>query len=358
MILQDIWDFCEKEIFKVPSTDILFNQYKDFDEMVDLPNAAEIRRNNLYSYFQSFQRKPKYFVVAEAPGSWGCRFSGIPLTSERQLISGLLPVSGTISSRRDPKIAIKNSTPYRSQTSDNFWKIMRPYYETMFIWNCIPFHPRESGTVLDKRKNNPTNAEVRTYAHILREIYKILNPKITISIGRKSEYAFKYLNIPYQYVRHPSYGGTKEFKEGILRILPGNNLSQYKGTIYVKETKKTIRSQDSRHTGYNGFDSAINIAMRKSKIFLIDQSRVSYIAQSWTEATNRAALIAILMASKHAGINIKDDYFDHVTKLTGKSCKHMPNFLGKLRKTPLVDKDLNWHGETFSGSEQLAKLLF
>jgi hypothetical protein len=120
MILQDIWNFCQKEIFSVQSTDILFNQYKDFDGRVDLPHAAEVRKKNLFNYLQSFQKKPEYLVVAEAPGPWGCRFSGIALTSERQLTSNLFPFSGMISSRKKPTIEIKNISPYRSNTSEQF----------------------------------------------------------------------------------------------------------------------------------------------------------------------------------------------------------------------------------------------
>ncbi|MDP3181729.1 MAG: hypothetical protein Q8M54_02795 [Desulfobaccales bacterium] len=359
MILQDIWDFCEREIFSVPSTDILFNQYKDYDERVDLPNAIEIRKNNLFNYLKSVQRRPEFLVIAEAPGPWGCRFSGIALTSERQLISKLFPFSGMTSSRKDPDpiLNIKQSPPYRSTTSDRFWNVMLPFYDNILVWNCVPFHPHYDGMILNPIRI-PSPEEVRQFSHILYKLNIILSPKKIISVGKISLNALKKLNVASNYVRHPSRRWFREFKEGILRVFADSNVKQHDGVNHFELTIKTIQKSDEDDMGYKGPDPSIGIALRNAKILLIEQEEVTHIAPSWIGATNRAALIAILMASKHAGINVKKDFFEYVSKLTGKRCSLMQKFLSMLRKTTLVDRDLNWLVETFSGANQLAKLLF
>src|SRR4030042_1763703 len=215
MILQDIWNFCEKEIFSVPSTDILFNQYKDFDGRVDLPNAAEIRKNNLFNYLKSFLKKPEFLVVAEAPGPWGCRFSGIALTSENQLFYNQLPFSGHVSSRTEPTIDVKKSSPYKSNTSNQFWNVMLPFYEIILVWNCVPFHPHKVDRILSPIRN-PSNPEVMQFSHILHWLNTILRPKRIISVGTKAFSALTTLKIESTYVRHPSHGGYQKFKESIL----------------------------------------------------------------------------------------------------------------------------------------------
>ena len=93
MQLDAIWGFLG---VKYPS----FNPYLDIDNEVDLANAAQIRRININNYLSSFRRQPRVLVLGEAPGWRGCRFSGIPFTSEAQLISQSLPFSGRPSSRR------------------------------------------------------------------------------------------------------------------------------------------------------------------------------------------------------------------------------------------------------------------
>jgi len=85
--MNSLWNLFKNKIFAIPSSEILFNQYMSSNIDVDLPNAAEIRRKNLYDYFKSFPKKPSFVLIGEAPGPWGCRFSGIPFTGERQLIN-------------------------------------------------------------------------------------------------------------------------------------------------------------------------------------------------------------------------------------------------------------------------------
>ena len=65
--------------------DGVFNQYQEEHPEHDLPDAAEMRINNLRRYLDTF-RGARHILLAEAAGYQGCRFSGVPMTSEAQLV--------------------------------------------------------------------------------------------------------------------------------------------------------------------------------------------------------------------------------------------------------------------------------
>ncbi len=95
MWLDPFWSFLEETVFSIPSvlegTRPLFNPYHDTNPDFDLPQAAAIRQANLSSFLDSLPERPPVLLVGEAPGWHGCRFSGIPFTSELQLSNGILP---------------------------------------------------------------------------------------------------------------------------------------------------------------------------------------------------------------------------------------------------------------------------
>lgn len=216
MILDNLWHLFEKKIFSIPSSNDLFNQYKNRDPRVDLPNAVEIRNQNLYNYFKSFSKKPGVVLIGEAPGPWGCRFSGIPFTGERQLLMKELPFSGNQSSRNKPKIEVRKATPYVSNSARIFWGVMKQYHPKFFVWNCVPIHPYKHNNMLSVR--TPTSKEVKNYSILLSEILSILKPKHIVAVGKKAEFSLSQLGIPCTYVRHPSQGGATKFKKGIAKV--------------------------------------------------------------------------------------------------------------------------------------------
>jgi len=215
MVLYELWGFFEREIFTIRSTPGLFNQYRDRRSSVDLVEATAIRQQNLFNYFLSFSKIPPVLLLGEAPGPWGCRFSGIPFTGERQLLARELPFSGQQSSRGLPRIKVRKATPYISNSARVFWSTMLPYYPRFIVWNCVPIHPHRIGNILSVR--TPTSKEVVQYSHILLKMLSILKPDKVVAVGRKAQYSLAYLGVTCSYVRHPSQGGTPKFKRGIKR---------------------------------------------------------------------------------------------------------------------------------------------
>ena len=216
----ELRDVFENELFDFTPTEGLFNQYKDIDERVDLLDAHEIRKQNLLNYLESFTKKPNFLVVGEAPGPWGCRFSGVPFTGERQLCQHTLPFSGDRSGREKPLLKVKYKQPYTSQSAETFWKIMKPYHPKFFVWDCVPFHPHDLDNILSVR--TPTAEERRSCYGLLRKITEIIKPKDILAIGRKAEKAFNQIDIESFYVRHPSYGGANKFESGVEEFFKVN----------------------------------------------------------------------------------------------------------------------------------------
>ena len=209
---KELWSFLEKRVFPVSSTETRFNQYEDTILDLDKPNAAEIRRENLRKYVESQNWQSTHLIVGEAPGPWGCRFSGVPFTSEAQLLKGELSFCGKQSS--------KNNEPYSAKGAEVFWKVMLPYHRKgveFFVWDCVPFHPHYEGKPLAPIRA-PTSSELHECSDILLDIIRITKPQNVVAVGRKAERALATVNIKSEYVRHPSRGGARAFKKGMISV--------------------------------------------------------------------------------------------------------------------------------------------
>jgi len=219
MPLSNLWEFLRKYIFSQTSfglaTAPLFNPYQEIDPTLDKPGADLIRQNNLFNYIQSYPKKPAILLVGEAPGWRGCRFSGVPFTSETQLVNNSLPFSGNTSSQGE--------LPYSEASATSFWKVIKPFHTEIISWNCIPYHPHKPGNSFSNR--TPGRHEILEYLHMLREIIIILEPIQIVAVGRKAKVALEQLDISFSTVRHPSHGGQKDFITGIQNILYNSNIN-------------------------------------------------------------------------------------------------------------------------------------
>ncbi len=208
MKLKKLWDVVEEKVFPVRSTELLFNQWNDEDPEYDIEGASAIRRSNLKNYISCFDKSPNAIVIGEAPGPWGCRFSGAPFTSEMLLQSGKLPFNGLPTSKFDKRVSEISGTI--------FWKEMLEYHPNFFVWNCIPYHPHKKAKSLSVR--TPTKKEIKDHSELLAEVLGALGPSLVVAIGRSAETSLNSLGIKCTYVRHPSQGGAGEFVEGMRAI--------------------------------------------------------------------------------------------------------------------------------------------
>ena len=209
MLLDDAWSLFEAHLFAVPSTGTLFNPYRDRHAALDRPDAPAIRRENLRSYLACYDARPPVVLLAEAPGPWGCRFSGVPLVSEAQLVDETFPIDGRPSSTQQE--------PHSEYSANIYWRVLQPYFPHFFTWNSVPFHPHDPGEPLTIR--TPRAAELKAWTTLLDDLLRLLRPERILAVGRKAEYALDKIDADGTYVRHPSQGGARKFEAGVTAIM-------------------------------------------------------------------------------------------------------------------------------------------
>ena len=198
----------QERVFPIPSTDRLFNQYHDRHDGLDLPDAQRIRRNNLKAYLNAYDILPDIFLLAEAPGPWGCRFSGVPITSEAQLLDVGFPFEGVRSSLA--------GDPHDEYCARIHWRILQPHFPHFLTWNAVPFHPHKEDVLTIR---TPTHHEIDAFAGVVECFLDVIGPSFIVAVGRKAERTLNRIGVDNIYVRHPSQGGAKLFAKGVMKVL-------------------------------------------------------------------------------------------------------------------------------------------
>ncbi len=207
-MLSNVWSLLESEVVPAPSTDEAFNPYRDRHDDLDCADAPARRRENLRAFLSCYDTAPPLFLLLEAPGPWGCRFTGVPITSEAQLLDPDFPIDGQKTSQNDD--------PHTEYSASIFWRVLRPYFPHFFVWNSLPLHPHAPDEPLSIR--TPRRTEVREWKPLLRALLDTLQPDRIIGVGRKAERALTEAGADPTYVRHPSQGGAKKFERGMNEL--------------------------------------------------------------------------------------------------------------------------------------------
>jgi len=207
--LASIWAIYKDGVFGIPSTDSVFNPYHDEVLGLDVRGAASIRRENLFQYLSWFTDSPPILVVGEAPGPWGCRFTGVPYTSERLFSEGIFPFRGRKTSAK--------VEPCAERTATIFWRVMIAHLPRFVIWNTLPLHPHRAGEPLTIRP--PTAGEMREYLPMMEAVMTAIRPETVLAVGRIAQNAIRKLDQRFIPIRHPSHGGAAEFQKGMESVL-------------------------------------------------------------------------------------------------------------------------------------------
>jgi hypothetical protein len=207
-MLTGVWTLFETHVFPAASTEERFNPYRDRREDLDVDDAPSIRRANLRAFLDCYDTAPPLFLLLEAPGPWGCRFSGVPITSEAQLGNSEFLIDGRRTSRAEE--------PHTEYSASIFWRVCRPLFPHFFVWNSVPLHPHDPGEPLSIR--TPRRTEVREWQPLLTGLLDTLAPDRIVGVGRKAERALDEAGADPTYVRHPSQGGATKFEAGIREV--------------------------------------------------------------------------------------------------------------------------------------------
>ncbi len=171
--------------------------------------ASKNTVNNLRLYLnEMLSRKPKYLIVGEAPGYNGCRWSGIPFTSEAVLVNN--PFFNQNYKVRDI------NKPQKETSATIVWNCLDEMQTYPLMWNAFPFHPYK-----DKTNSNraPNSQELKYGSEILQELINIfkIDKENIFAIGKKAEgilSSYESFN-SVKYIRHPSNGGKNDFIQGM-----------------------------------------------------------------------------------------------------------------------------------------------
>ena len=188
-----------------------FNQYAEVDPEYDQPGGDKVRRENLLAYLETF-RDAKFVLVGEAPSFHGCRFSGIPFTSEELLLGEKKLAWAKDGEYRRSSVFPK---PKVEMSASIVWGLLG-HRRDFVLWNAFPWHSHPNAAKDGNRK--PTHAELTESTMVLQAFMQLYRGAKVVAIGRTAEYALKQIGIDADYIRHPSMGGKEKFAEGILRL--------------------------------------------------------------------------------------------------------------------------------------------
>ena len=188
--------------------DSVFNPYADVCPFFDRHDAPIARRHNLVRYIEAAAKmKVDTIWMGRDLGHKGGRRTGIALTDEYHLreLAKLYPGSSSDQATKGPALS--------ERTASEIWMALRNLAVPPFLWNVFPFHPHESTDPLTNRRF--TAKELVTVDGLNNELFSWLGIRRIVAIGQDAaRYASGY-GVPVVAVRHPSYGGIRDFRLGI-----------------------------------------------------------------------------------------------------------------------------------------------
>lgn len=189
----------------------VFNPYRHHCSVHDLSNAPAVRRRNLRSYLQSVEELGTDTIwMGRDLGYRGGRRTGLALTDECHLplLETTYPGTSPCKATKGPAVA--------ERTASEIWAVLIQLKRPPLLWNVFPFHPHELSSELTNRKFSAQ--ELETVTDLNRQLAVWLGIKRIICIGRDAAIYATLFGVEVHCVRHPSYGGVKEFRDGMNKI--------------------------------------------------------------------------------------------------------------------------------------------
>lgn len=181
----------------------VFNPYSDRCEVHDLDDAPRIRRENLIGVLKMWQlAKVDSIWFGRDLGYRGGRRTGLALTDE--IAMGSYSQSGAGRVERATR-----GLPVAERTAAVIWSVINRLKKPPVLWNAFPLHPHEPGAPFTNRAHSARERVATAWA-IEALIARFNKPRL-IAIGNDASKALSDLGFEHELVRHPSYGGQKEF---------------------------------------------------------------------------------------------------------------------------------------------------
>ncbi len=192
-----------KKLTRRSSGSGVFNPYKNEFILNNLKHYLEYLYDNKYN---------EVLLIGEALGFSGGRLTGLPFSSGELIMHSDYEIFKDLRSKMEIEVV------EGERTASMIWETLSQYNTVPIFWNAFPFHPYQKR----KPKSNraPTQKELQEGRFYIEELVKIFEPKMIASIGRKGQSALQqiYPDREVTYIRHPSYGGKRDFIEGIEKL--------------------------------------------------------------------------------------------------------------------------------------------
>lgn len=189
----------------------VFNPWRDRDAGTDaLDDAAEARVQRLHKFLAT---QPRWLLLGEASGYQGAHVSGIPFTSERLLLAGMIPRVHV-----DSRLSIR-ARPWSEPSATTVWGALHTLgrAENTLLWNAYPWHPHRPGVRQSNR--TPTPAERRAGLPVLQALLASFPQVRCFAVGRNAEASLAEIGVTATPLRHPSMGGATAFRDGLRAAL-------------------------------------------------------------------------------------------------------------------------------------------
>ncbi len=196
----------------------LFNPWSQCSED-DLYADAHLQRQT--RFFQHLSApNPRLILIGEAAGYQGCRYSGIPFTSERLVLEGAIP---RVDAKGIERISSR-TRPWSEPSATIVWKILAELElsDATVLFNAVPWHPEGiKGPGSNRTPSQAEKGEGRPYLKQFLELF----PNIPVAaLGNVSSQTLSALEVTHHKVRHPAYGGATQFREGLSQLVHASSI--------------------------------------------------------------------------------------------------------------------------------------
>ncbi len=210
------------ELLQCASFENVFNPYSDRCEIYDRDDGPQRRCSALLALLTVAGRvEIDSLWLGRDLGYRGGRRTGLALTDDVHVAEHAARWGiGVERATAGPMVA--------ERTAAVIWKAIRQIRATIFLWNVFPFHPYQAE---DPLTNRPHKSHERAAGEeLLSQLIAILKPDRLVALGNDAASTAARLagGRDVIHVRHPSYGGQREFLSQI-RILYGIDVDRLQG---------------------------------------------------------------------------------------------------------------------------------
>jgi hypothetical protein len=197
---------------KMIKFDHVFNPYSDRCQVHDLNNAPDLRAAALLKMLRAAAKAEIDAIwIGRDLGYRGGRRTGLALTDDVHLCTHAI--------RWDLRVKRATTGPIVAErTAAVIWTMLSQVSVPIFLWNVFPFHPHKADQPFTNRAH--TRREQAFGEEFLAQLIGMLRPRRLVAIGNDAAHVAHQFagRVEVIHVRHPSYGGQRDFIHQIRRL--------------------------------------------------------------------------------------------------------------------------------------------